>query len=333
MTPKPHSKTCLRDKSKRLPVRKKSAMTIAIGTYFADRCDRLPYEPAFSYRQVRAHGFILCADTKIVASDGVTTYGTKLNCTQSMSGEYFAIANASEDGNAADSLAHEILTTLVKSVPGNTPMMPAAAQQLVGPSVKKVMTEWHKSYTQSLPPSIQFILGCAGDLHHSLYFCEPPSTVLAKSWLQLPITIGTGGRAIDPLLDTVFTGDSDIKQTLIRLAYLMYRAKKDQARDCGGNTDVLVIKSMGSHPFRVTHKEMARAEAIAPEIDRIILQCLDGLLSQYGRDNQEKFKTMISEWYSAQESAIAKLEFPSLQGLELSFSHQPPEAKKQRSPD
>jgi hypothetical protein len=35
----------------------------------------------------------------------------------------------------------------------------------------------------------------------------------------------------------------------------MYRAKKDQAGDCGGDTDAFVIKQMGSVPVPVDRKE------------------------------------------------------------------------------
>lgn len=84
-------------------------MTIAIGTYFTDDLGPLS----------RYNGFVLCADTKIVGADGVTTYGKKLDVLIKGFGrmETFAIANAAEDGNAADSLASTILQSLTEQTP------------------------------------------------------------------------------------------------------------------------------------------------------------------------------------------------------------------------
>src|SRR5579864_3924865 len=64
-------------------------MTIAIGTGYD-------------------HGVIVCADTKVVASDGATTTDSKVSFSTTSSGAVFAIADAAEDARAAKMLAADI---------------------------------------------------------------------------------------------------------------------------------------------------------------------------------------------------------------------------------
>ena len=83
------------------------------------------------------------------------------------------------------------------------------------------------------------------------------------------IAIGRGSRAFDPLL-RFLTGaveySFDLRMTLLRLAYLMYRAKKDEGSACGGDTHVIVVSNKGALA-QIAPTEMAVAEVLASKID------------------------------------------------------------------
>ena len=54
---------------------------------------------------------LVCADSRVVATDGATTFGAKLHTRLSLQNAY-AIADASDDGNAAKMLAQDITSAL-----------------------------------------------------------------------------------------------------------------------------------------------------------------------------------------------------------------------------
>ena len=137
----------------------RSSMTIAIGT------------PLIG-------GAILCADSRVVASDGATTTDGKLLLSAASNKTLFAIADAAHDGRAAKMLSKDILDAARKN--------PYAPVQ----EITKVMKPWFNSYENSGAPSTQFILASVIDDGWSkLYFCEPPATVLE---IDEPIAIGFG---------------------------------------------------------------------------------------------------------------------------------------------
>jgi hypothetical protein len=134
-----------------------------------------------------------------------------------MNGSY-VIANASEDGNAANMVAKEILDALARS---------ATDRWNIEPDIKKTMKEWHAGYTQGKSPSMQFILASrTGIQNRGLYFCEPPNTVLRKH-IDETVVIGLGAQVVEPLVSQVVLGPLGVREALIRAAYLMYRAKKE----------------------------------------------------------------------------------------------------------
>jgi len=144
-------------------------MTIAIGTLYSE-------------------GAIVCADTKVVASDGATTASSKVFASLSPKGRMFLIADAAEDANAAKMLAGEISYAICD----------AEHPYRLAPGIKAVMGPWHSSYHHIQPPNLQFVIASVvvGDEAGQVFLCEPPSTV-AYGW---PIAIGRGARAVDPHL-------------------------------------------------------------------------------------------------------------------------------------
>jgi hypothetical protein len=92
-------------------------------------------------------GVFVCADSHVVAADGFVTSGFKLNGIECATGT-FVIANASDDGNAANMVAQEILDSLARHSDPWT----------IETAIKKPMTEWHAAYAQSTRPPMQFVL-------------------------------------------------------------------------------------------------------------------------------------------------------------------------------
>ncbi len=171
-------------------------MTIAIGTLYSE-------------------GAIVCADTKVVASDGATTTGSKVFASLTPKGRMFRIADAAEDANAAKMLAGEISHAICD----------AENPYKLGAPIKAVMGPWHSSYHHVRPPNLQFVIASlvVGDEQAQVFLCEPPSTV-AYGW---PIAIGQGARAVDPHLSILIPlKNLNVRSALLRLAYLMYLAKK-----------------------------------------------------------------------------------------------------------
>jgi 20S proteasome alpha/beta subunit len=247
-------------------------------------------------------GVVVCADTKIVADDGVTTYGSKMAGIPMSGRVAFCAANAASDARAATMIVHSIFGAWCKLKTGE------GNQSTFENLVKRLMTEWHSGYTQVSPPSLQFLLGAAFNGHAWLYFCEPPNTVMHSN---RPITIGSGGRAIDPLLESVIGRGASLKQILMRIAYLMYKAKTDQAKDCGGDTDGYFVSKDG-RLLMINREDMKAAEAAVPHIERIVDDVRLHLLSQEDQESRAKFLSGISVLYQAQAEAMADIEFPGV---------------------
>jgi 20S proteasome alpha/beta subunit len=259
-------------------------VTIAIGTRFTG-------------------GVIVCADSKVVASDGATTDQSKVSLSLTATKRIFGIADAAEDGNAAKMLAGEIMNAVCDS----------QSPYKLAPDVTSVMASWYNSYGVTQPPQLQFILGAVVIGHEggNVYLCEPPATVLNTIG---PVAIGRGARAVEPLL-SVLTGVGGspfaLKPTLLRLAYLMYRAKKDEGSACGGNTHAIVISVKGGFAF-IEHEEMKKAEEIAADIDTLLRDAYQKIMGAEKPEIQRKFVDELSKNYLLLAERGRGLEFPSL---------------------
>lgn len=206
-------------------------MTIAIGTVFAD-------------------GVIVGADTKVVFSDGATSTDNKVFMSVSPERAMLAIAEASEDARASKMLAGDISGAFVD-----------AHRHKKNPVsyVKEVMGAWHRSYGDTHIPATEFLVGRV-ILHESasLYFCQPPSTVICDA----PFAIGRGARPVEPLLSLLSNKKCPLRPALLTMAYLLYIAKKDESSACGGCSSVLIITKDGGWTF-VEDSEMLEAEELA----------------------------------------------------------------------
>lgn len=241
------------------------SMTIAIGTHFAD-------------------GVILCADTKFVDDNGSVTYGSKIQFRDDPfhRGNVFAIAHAANDTNAASMLSTDILDAVVD----------CEDREKLEAAIKQRMTAWQSDYGQSSVPLLQFIV--AGSLAQNayLYFCQPPNIVIQK----LPGASTCAGSAVkivetlvpfvlqrqplDPLL-------GDVESTLLKLAYLMRRAKSEDLY-AGGDTEAIVIKSNGQCA-QIWEEEMKDAEEFSASLDSLFRWCCYGFFSMRSLEEQETF--------------------------------------------
>jgi len=219
-------------------VGKKAAMTIAIG---------MP-----CYR-----GVIVAADTQI-AIDYTAQKGSKLIFFKGKSGA-FAIAFASDDVNASRTLINRIQRKLEA-----TPCADAIELESI---VCSVMADWSAAYVHGIPlPSMELILSSRLINDGArLYFCQPPATFVEQ---YAYVGAGIGTYVTNPLNTTLFgfADCTEVQAALRRVAYLMYRAKKDTT-SCGKSTYCVVVSWNCDIPSIVNHLDFEIAEKYATELD------------------------------------------------------------------
>jgi hypothetical protein len=257
-------------------------MTLAIGAYFVG-------------------GMIVCADTNVVFTDDNVITGEKLRALE-LGDRTYVIANAAYDGRAGTMLATEILERLSDST----------ERFKIEPIIKKVMTAWYSKYLQFQPPELSFILAARAGLQNKrIFLCQPPNTV---TLMESPIAVGGGSRVVDPLLPNVLAGKVNLRPTIVRIAYLMYRAKKDHIKLANSQTDLMVVCNSGEvRP--VSRHSMKAAEALGPEIDFLLMECCLGMLSQGAAADHQNFTETFNRAYLKLADKVALLKFPSLNGL------------------
>jgi hypothetical protein len=227
------------------PERRARSMTIAIGALCQD-------------------GLIVAADTRIVCSDGSTYDACKVSEVVTNHGA-FVIANSADDGNAATTLVAQIMADF-KSIDPKTLM---EAED----TVINRMTVFSAAFTRQAP-AIELVMGArintiaipsantGGGL--GLYFCSPPNTVVRKTYLDDSrgyVAAGSGASATDPIARSLFPFLPHASDRLAEIAYLMYRAKKDNAAFCGGKTNAILLRDNDSAPpVWVRPLDMAVAE-------------------------------------------------------------------------
>jgi 20S proteasome alpha/beta subunit len=258
-------------------------MTIAIGTEFDG-------------------GAIVCADTKVSASDGATTDASKVFLAITRTRRMYVLADSAEDAYAARMLAGEISNAI------SLAEKPFRIEEIV----KRVMGPWYNGYHYVHPPQIQFLLAFTqqGWERAMLYFCEPPNTVSYGS----PIAIGKGSRAVDPALDIltpIGKEKLDAKSALVKLAYLMYLAKRDEGTACGGETYAIVIKADGGYAL-IDEAEMREAEQLAKKLCQAMEKGLCKITSTVPNDFLTTFPKALNEI----GEAYRHLSFKSLEFVE-----------------
>jgi 20S proteasome alpha/beta subunit len=248
-------------------------------------------------------GAIICSDTKISASDGATFYGSKQFLGVSATKKMYALASASEDAYAARMLGAEISDAISKTDKSTR----------VEPGIKSVMGTWFNDFQQIRPPSVQFLLALIqeGWENASLYYCEPPNTVAYGS----PIAIGKGSRPVEPLLDILSPvphEQMDARSALLRVAYLMYLAKRDEGSACGGDTYATAISADGGFTL-VSDEEMERAESLAMKLDKSIES---GIRRITGSQQSTLHRSPYPESLDSVTKEFSQFEFQSLKYLQ-----------------
>lgn len=215
---------------------------------------------AIGYRCFK--GVIIAADSAIVIPPYQLQEGSKLSTLWGKAGN-FAIANSSEDGNATATLLTEILHDLDRVVF-------KTYRDLAG-AFKQRMTEWREGFGVGNPPAMQFILGAklVGQ-DPRLFFCELPNTVRE---IDDYIAAGSGANVTDPLYSTFFGKNggeyADVQVVLRRIAYLIYRAKKDDVY-CGKTTECTVVGPDEVGLIEVEREDLELAETHSKDIDFLL---------------------------------------------------------------
>ena len=205
-------------------------------------------------------GIIVAADTQIAIGNAAPK-ASKLYIFKAKSGP-FAIAFATEDVNATRTLITRIQKDLANADCADTDVLETF--------VCKRMIEWRSAYAIN-PPEMQLVLACRLNKEcPRLFFCEPPNTFLEHD--DGYVAAGTGADVTDSLHSTLF-GSSNIasrEQSALRtLAYLMYRAKKDNVL-CGKSTCCAIVSWSCGIPLIVNHLDFEVAEKYATELDFLL---------------------------------------------------------------
>ena len=236
---------------KRLP--KRRSMTIALG--------------------MLCHGgVVIAADRRRLLSDGTSTYEPKI-LPLDQNAITMAIADASDDADAAKTLARSIATNLCGIGKLYEPKW-----ENVETVICSVMTDWRTPFGQDAPV-VQLIAGILlKGVGVRLYFCKPPNVIIPKP--EGYIAAGVGAAVTDPLMSTLFSPISQSlhpQWTLRQIAYLMYRAKKDNAW-CGGLTDAAYLSTKGNRLEWVNIYDMQDAEKAAFQLDIVLNQAATVML-------------------------------------------------------
>lgn len=248
-------------------------------------------------------GIIISADTNVICSDGSRQQTRKVEATCNGDG-CFAIANASEDGNAAKTLVSHLIADLLAN--------PVNSWAYLESLVADRMTHWAGAF--QTPPSVQLVLGARlnDGSGLALYFCEPPNTVVREPSGYL--AVGAGASITNPLHQVLFSSCPKTARTkLIQIAYLMYRAKKESAL-CGGRTISVVIGLEPSTPPQwVMVPGMQKAEAAGPTLDYLLRLTCDAAIPE-SNDDAEAMSQRLATGTFQLGRVFRELEFQSSQG-------------------
>jgi 20S proteasome alpha/beta subunit len=228
---------------------------------------------------------MLCNGGAILATDGRTTAGDivargrKLCVVNNAAGISFGIATAADDLNAAETLVRKIAETIIKT-----------AKTIKGWShieniIYAKMADWGSAYGQHPLPATNLIAGITIPVQGTrLYLCEPPATLL-PSKEDGYIAVGCGAIVTDPLFRTLFTPLSpnlSAQYVCREIAYLMYRAKKDNAL-CGGPTDAVYLDTAKASATWINGEDFRDAENGSFQLDLILRTATTAALTDAGQ--------------------------------------------------
>lgn len=247
-------------------------------------------------------GALVCADSRIVSTDLATTVGSKIHLSLTPRRSAFAIADAAEDGNAAKMLAKDITIALCAESVVHVGHVPEV--------VKKIMTEWFAAFSGARPPATEFVLAAAVRGVCNVFYCSPPNTVLEKS---PALAVGQGARVVDPLLPNGTSVLPCTREAVLRAAYWMNRAKRDEGSMCGGITHMFMISEKGGIALSDS-KQLAAAESFAEEVDALVSDFTHGVLSGKSDEEQKEQLRIFSEQYVKLDQQAKSLD---LLGMEM----------------
>jgi hypothetical protein len=265
---------------RRWPAAERPRMTIAIG-------------------MLCTHGLVIAADTLMGMADG-STHTAKKVFWKGSTGGVFAIAYACNDVDAARTLREDLFEELIASDP--------ATLREVEEVVRPVLAKWAASYTHDLP-YIDLILGvslrapwspekmeCGGA---GLFHCRPPNIMIMKHFLETEpsnyVAIGTGAAITDPICRQLFGSMTNPKETLKQIGYLLYRAKKDLGRDCGGYSTAVFLREPEPAAFEIVPTYLDHAERAGMMMDRG-LQLATTALQSSSVEESEGFLGLLRDY-------------------------------------
>jgi len=257
-----------------------------------------------------AEGVIIAADQAASMGDGSKTSTMKVD---SGFGEScsFAIANTSNDGNAALTLQGNIVRALMASDPAYV----SDAEAII----IEQMSLWSAAW--SIPPETQFIIGFCGsgslpgDPGNVLLFASPPNTMLRRTLNDDSRgyeAIGSGSAVTNPLHSTYLKGLGTAQQSLSKIAYLMDKAKKGNIY-CGGRTNAVLVRQRGVQPDYISPLDMEAAERISGNLD-FFLQWSSSCFFGQTDEGAKQLADGLANAIQTHGSGLRNMVFRTLQG-------------------
>jgi hypothetical protein len=223
-------------------------------------------------------GAIIAADTQCTLSEEMSTKRSRKVRKYNGDGFSFAIAETSEDADAATTLVEMISRRLAKcSLQG----FDDAESLIVGP-----MTEWYDAFREA--PATQLIVAITiKGIGVQLYLCQPPITLISQTGGY--IARGWGAAITDPLAELLcdsFPGRLHPQVALRYLAYLMYRAKTPHGGNvlCGGETDAAYLSVRSGMAVWVDKFMMRDAEQASFQLDFVLKAATEALMGSVGNE-------------------------------------------------
>jgi 20S proteasome alpha/beta subunit len=222
-------------------------------------------------------GAIIAVDGRATIEDGSVSRSRKLCSVNSTGGISFGIATATDDLDAAETLVRRIAEKLTERA--KTIKKWAQIENYISGKMK----EWAWAYGYHPFPVTRLIIGITiPGKGTRLYLCEPPNTVLPKE--DGYVAVGSGAAVTDPLFRAFFTplfASSGPQYVCRGLAYLMYRAKKENAF-CGDPTDAIYLDTAQSQVTWINGRDFKEAENASFQLDLILQTATTAALTDSG---------------------------------------------------
>jgi hypothetical protein len=252
-------------------------------------------------------GSILCADSRIAASDGASAAEDDAALMSVTSGKrIFAITYAAKDPRAGRMLASEIASVACN----------AASRLDIVPGIKRVMGDWFRSYGVAQIPSMQFLVASNSTDENAgrVLLCEPPSTVMETFG---PCVVGGGAGNINPMLKLLtprYNQSFSLRSTVLRMTYLNYLARKyDPA--IGEETEMIVLSNRGSFTY-IDRRELLQAQALGEKVDALLLDMARQILCAEMEQNPQSIAEEFLRGYFDVMEQNPQVYFPSLAWLD-----------------